>query len=608
MRRTLGAVLVVVVLSLAVCSVARASEKISLGKNPIRAGVVFTSDNFDIPDDLADLVTNLFGNALAKTNTIKIVRFDRINSARQELGFVKASFSSPHHLSAIGKKADVHFIIVTKIIYDLEKAATKGAAKGIGKLFDVDVSPLVKQEKPEFEVSIFDCASMKIIYDNNLKMDLFSSQMKKDLLAGLVVGGGSLNTGSIDLAPIRKLAEQLAPIMETAITEAALLKIQKETKDYEGMMNTVIDVVIDGNTHDKDDIKAAVLKALGNDIENNEQVDGVIDKVMEITGKENEQDKEKIKAALVQAIQDGELPAISSDGHSSGGENSTQYTLPAGTSAVPERTEGKILVGVMPFLSSNGDVDHTKAELIGDIFTQMLAMSGKITIVGRELLTSIAAENRLAISGYISNETALRVGNLASCDVIITGSVTDYKRKVKTSGVLVVSSAKEEARAAADVQVINVKTGGIILSLSESGRAAQRGSAVNILGIFGGKAQVSGMEAGAVAELASILAIKIRGVLTGEYPEVTSVSRKEITFNIGTLLGSKKNGFYRVYTVEDGEEKNVAVVRVKSADNNSSTAVIGGKKMGRLSYIRVGDRVEPLTTKSLKSIGKIKSR
>ncbi len=608
MRRTLGAVLVVVVLSLAVCSVARASEKISLGKNPIRAGVVFTSDNFDIPDDLADLVTNLFGNALAKTNTIKIVRFDRINSARQELGFVKASFSSPHHLSAIGKKADVHFIIVTKIIYDLEKAATKGAAKGIGKLFDVDVSPLVKQEKPEFEVSIFDCASMKIIYDNNLKMDLFSSQMKKDLLAGLVVGGGSLNTGSIDLAPIRKLAEQLAPIMETAITEAALLKIQKETKDYEGMMNTVIDVVIDGNTHDKDDIKAAVLKALGDDVENNEQVDTVIDKVMEITGKENEQDKEKIKAALVQAIQDGELPAISSDGHSSGGENSTQYTLPAGTSAVPERTEGKILVGVMPFLSSNGDVDHTKAELIGDIFTQMLAMSGKITIVGRELLTSIAAENRLAISGYISNETALRVGNLASCDVIITGSVTDYKRKVKTSGVLVVSSAKEEARAAADVQVINVKTGGIILSLSESGRAAQRGSAVNILGIFGGKAQVSGMEAGAVAELASILAIKIRGVLTGEYPEVTSVSRKEITFNIGTLLGSKKNGFYRVYTVEDGEEKNVAVVRVKSADNNSSTAVIGGKKMGRLSYIRVGDRVEPLTTKSLKSIGKIKSR
>lgn len=592
-------ILPLIVLGL-LCGSACASETINLTKDPIRVGVVFTSDNFDIPDELADMVTNLFGNALAKTRTTSIIRFDRINDARKSLGFSNDKFSSPVHLSEIGKKANVHFIVVTKIIYDL---STEIGRAGVEKLLKVDTSKLIKKQKPKFDVTVVDCVSAKIVFDRNLKIDLFTSEMKKALIAGTVVGGSTLGLGSIDMTPLKKLAEKLAPVMETAIKEATLLSVQYKSDDTDGVINTVVDLLVKGQTHDKNDIKAAVMKALSNDIQNNDQIDGIIDKALEIRGKSDTQDKAEIKAALVQALNENENP----ENNSYVIPASTSYAIHPGKPAIPLNEDGKIIVGIMPFQNSNEDIEQEQAAMVGDVFTQMLSMSDKIKIIGRDVLTDTASENNISFSGYISHETASEIGKLASCDVIIIGYVSEYVSKSKKGGVIIVSKAKSEAKATANVIVINVNTGENILSLSESGRAVKTGSSVSILGIGGKKIKLDSMEGNAVSELSSILSIKITGVLTGDYPMVTNVTKKDITFNIGETLGVKKSVLYRVLTVEGNAEENIAVVKVKNIRANASQAVSAGKKLGKFSLIEKGDIVMPVTVKDSKMLSKEKS-
>ena len=236
-----------------------------------------------------------------------------------------------------------------------------------------------------------------------------------------------------------------------------------------------------------------------------------------------------------------------------------------------------IMVGVMPFQSAVGDVSPTQATLIGDIFTQQLSRSDKMQIMGREQLNQIAIENKLVIGGYVSPQTAAKVGQLAECKYIVTGAVTEFNKKASSSGVLIVRSHKEEANAAADVNVIDVETGETILSISESGRAAQSGSGFDVGYFSSGQHDISGMEAGAVAELTAKLSSKVREAITGEYYQVTEKSGKEITLNIGTAAGAKKDALYRVYSVSGKREQNIAVVKIKTAHSDSSTAVIADK-------------------------------
>ena len=558
MRRVL---LFVLVFLFATC-VSSFAESLALGKDAIRLGVVFSCEGIDIPDDLSSAVTSLVGDVLEKTNTFKVVSYSQVDAARSRLGFSKTDIGNTQRLAAIGKEANVHFIVWTKVIYDFEKAVKKEAAKGITSLFGVDSSSLIKREKPTVEVSVVESSSAKIVFDNRLKIDLFSSEMKEDMIYGLL-GGGSLSSSLINTEPLRKFVKKVGPVMEQAMKEAALLKIQKETDNYEGMFNTVTDIA-SGKTHNKYDIEAAVVQGFNN----------------------NEIDSGKLDT------------------------NFTSFTTV--TPPVEANQDEKFLVGIMQFQSSNGDVEHSRAALIGDIFTQMLATSNKITIVGRELLSSIATENKLASSGYISPETAREVGRLAGCNVIITGSVTDFTKISKSSGVLIVTSAKEEAKAAANVNVIKVDTGETILSLYENGRAAQSGSAIYIWGITSGKYQINGMEAGAVAELAARLSIKVRDTLTGEHPQVISTSNKEIVFNIGSLLGSRKNALYRVYSNAKGYDETIAIVKVKEVNNDYSVAKIAGKKSGKLNLIREGDKVFPITKKEIQQLVKkrafVKSR
>ena len=215
----------------------------------VKVGVVFTSDTFDIPDSLADLVTGLFGNALSSFSNVSIVNQNSIKSASRSLGFNQSHLSTPQNLKAIGEEAGLNFVVWTRINYDFEKAARAEASRALGKFLKLPKQNITKHMKPDFDVRVIDVASAKFVFDNKFDLDLFSGSMKNALLSGALSGGSSLSLGSLDTSVLQAIAQKLAPLMQTAMNEAALLAMYKDTGNTEGIINTVVDLA-HGQTHD----------------------------------------------------------------------------------------------------------------------------------------------------------------------------------------------------------------------------------------------------------------------------------------------------------------------------------------------------------------------
>ena len=267
----------------------------------------------------------------------------------------------------------------------------------------------------------------------------------------------------------------------------------------------------------------------------------------------------------------------------------------------------KVRVGVMKFQSSAADVETVKASTIGDIFTQMLALDESISVMGYDQLATIATEHKIAISGYVPKDTIIEVGKLADCRYIITGTVTEFKMKASISGVWMVATEKQEASAAADLRVIDVQTGETVLATSESGRAAQSGSFVSVYGVGSGSYELNGMEAGAISELTSKLSLQARETISGNTAKVTSVAAKQVTIDLGTMGGARKDALYKIYTGKRDRNQNLAVVKVTDAKSDYSTAVLAEKNSGNLSLVRKGDKIYPTNADELKKLMKGKS-
>ena len=213
-----------------------------------KVGVVFTSDTLDIPDSLSDLVTGLFSNALSRFTNISIVNQYQIKSASNSLGFNQTHLSTPKNLKAVGERAGVNFMVWTRINYDVKEAAKAEASRILGKFLKQSKDSLTKHLKPDFDVRVVDVSSAKIVFNNKFNLDIFSSSMKDQLLAGML-SGNSLSAGSLDTSVIRALADKLAPLMQTLMNEAALLAVYKDTGNTEGIISTVTDLA-KGKTHD----------------------------------------------------------------------------------------------------------------------------------------------------------------------------------------------------------------------------------------------------------------------------------------------------------------------------------------------------------------------
>ncbi|MDR2137373.1 MAG: CsgG/HfaB family protein, partial [Synergistaceae bacterium] len=135
-----------------------------------------------------------------------------------------------------------------------------------------------------------------------------------------------------------------------------------------------------------------------------------------------------------------------------------------------------IRLGVMRFSSKADDVTNQQAALITDVFTRYLANSKSIALLERERLDMIGKEHKLNMSGLVDMNLALEVGRLAGCQYILLGAVTNLTQESSKTRLFGHDFWSHEAKATIDLRVVDVTTGEIVLSLSESGVAEQGGA------------------------------------------------------------------------------------------------------------------------------------
>lgn len=132
-----------------------------------------------------------------------------------------------------------------------------------------------------------------------------------------------------------------------------------------------------------------------------------------------------------------------------------------------------------------------------DAMITALVDTDLFTVIERQKLDMILAEQNLGQSGAITSQSAAKVGRLLGVQVVITGSVTQFG-KTKTGGGIsgLLGGSAVEWEGALDARMINVNTGEIISVAKGEGSAT--GGGIHIKGVHVGSRGSYNERAGSV--------------------------------------------------------------------------------------------------------------
>jgi len=148
-------------------------------------------------------------------------------------------------------------------------------------------------------------------------------------------------------------------------------------------------------------------------------------------------------------------------------------------SLAPSAALAKMRVAVLDFQDNSGA--GAPGGAIADMMTTELFNAGVFTVVERNQLGAVAAEQRLAGQGLVDPSTAVQMGKVLGVEGLITGSITQYYYK-GAGGVVPlhglpgfsgVAVGSKTAYVTLDVRMINAQTGEIMNAVKEQGAANQ---------------------------------------------------------------------------------------------------------------------------------------
>ena len=140
----------------------------------------------------------------------------------------------------------------------------------------------------------------------------------------------------------------------------------------------------------------------------------------------------------------------------------------------PTRSRKRVAV-----LSFDAPMEFRTAQLgnvIGDMLTTALVKMG-LEIIERQQLEAVLREQQLARSGIIDPATAVEMGKILGVDYILGGRITEFgiRDESQLGGVIAQFSVgvrvkRSTARVKADVRLIDVRTGRILMAETGEGR------------------------------------------------------------------------------------------------------------------------------------------
>ena len=106
-----------------------------------------------------------------------------------------------------------------------------------------------------------------------------------------------------------------------------------------------------------------------------------------------------------------------------------------------------------------------------DILTTALVTSGEFSVIERERLNAILAEQGFQMTGAVSQDQVTQIGQMAGVEYLITGSITRFSvnRRGGSLGGLI-RAGMTEAESALNIRAINTRTGEIVAAVQGEGK------------------------------------------------------------------------------------------------------------------------------------------
>src|SRR5215471_8914097 len=172
--------------------------------------------------------------------------------------------------------------------------------------------------------------------------------------------------------------------------------------------------------------------------------------------------------------------------------------------SIPVMAQQKKRVAILNF--DYGTVKTTVAQIFGsdqdvgkgisDLLVQKLVQDGKYSVIERNALDKILAEQNLSNSDRADATTAAKIGKVLGVDAIIIGSITQFGRDDQHTnvggggyglgkfGLGGVGTSKAKAVVGISARVVNTSTGEILAAVTGAGESTR--SSTSLLGAGGG--------------------------------------------------------------------------------------------------------------------------
>lgn len=141
-------------------------------------------------------------------------------------------------------------------------------------------------------------------------------------------------------------------------------------------------------------------------------------------------------------------------------------------------------IAVTRFTNATRFGDRRLGENLTEVLTNELSRTRRFVLLERARFDQILEEIALSKSGL--TQSSLDEMQLLGADFIIVGAVTHYSVTTTGSKNLFAESKTQAARVTADIRMVNVRTGEIVLSETGSGVAEKKLSKVLGMGQSGG--------------------------------------------------------------------------------------------------------------------------
>jgi curli biogenesis system outer membrane secretion channel CsgG len=113
----------------------------------------------------------------------------------------------------------------------------------------------------------------------------------------------------------------------------------------------------------------------------------------------------------------------------------------------------------------------------GNEFVTQLVQSNEFTVIERDKIAAVLAEQGLGASGAVTPSTAPKIGKMLGVQLLFTGSITAFSIKKTGGSIAGFGASFGKAESKLDVRMIDTTTGEILLAATGAGNKKMGGAA-----------------------------------------------------------------------------------------------------------------------------------